>query len=124
MIPAPRSVAVGLPYFPHSSPSPLLQAWYARTHEGALPYRLFALSNFASMLALLTYPFVVEPNLASRTQGLVWSGGFVCFAVICGFTAWRTSRQAAVYPKRTESAGELPESAPGWTLRLVWLGLA
>src|SRR5215475_4854085 len=67
-------VTVGLPYFLLSSTSPLLQAWYARTHTGGLPYRLFALSNFASMLALLTYPFLVEPNLASRSQGVVWSG--------------------------------------------------
>src|SRR5689334_10083036 len=60
-------VTVGLPYFLLSSTSPLLQAWYARTHTGGLPYRLFALSNFASMMALLTYPFVVEPNLPSHT---------------------------------------------------------
>src|SRR5712671_5991498 len=119
------TVTVGLPYFLLSSTSPLLQAWYARTHEGGLPYRLFALSNFASMLALLTYPFVVEPNLPSRMQGLVWSAGFVCFAAICGLTAWRTSRQAAAYPKKAADAGTLAaESAPGWTSRLVWLGLA
>jgi len=29
---------------------PLVQAWYARSHEGAAPYRLFALSNLGSML--------------------------------------------------------------------------
>ena len=40
-----------------SATSPLLQAWYLRTHAGAIPYRLFALSNFGSMLALLSYPF-------------------------------------------------------------------
>src|SRR5690242_6028077 len=57
------AVTVGLPYFLLSSTSSLLQAWYARTHAGGLPYRLFALSNFAFMLALLTYPFLVEPNL-------------------------------------------------------------
>src|SRR5262249_9507704 len=53
----------GLPSFLLSSTSPLLQAWYARNHKGGLPYRLFALSNFASMLALLSYPLVVEPRL-------------------------------------------------------------
>src|SRR5207249_7051839 len=45
-------VTVGLPYFLLSSTSPLLQAWYARTHTSGMPYRLFALSTFASMLAL------------------------------------------------------------------------
>src|SRR6476620_7801445 len=55
------SVTVGLPYFLLASTSPLLQAWYARTHKGGMPYRLFALSNFASLLALLSYPLVIEP---------------------------------------------------------------
>jgi hypothetical protein len=117
------SVTVGLPYFLLSSTSPLLQAWYARTHTGGMPYRLFALSNFASMLALLTYPFVVEPSLPSKTQGLAWSAGFVCFAAICALTAWRTASQntiAAVQPADAE-AGDGP---PGWTDRLLWLGLA
>src|SRR3954468_13951108 len=85
------AVTVGLPYFLLSSTSPLLQAWYARTHTGGMPYRLFALSNFASMLALLTYPFLVEPNLPSHPQAYVWSAGFVCFAVICAITAWKSA---------------------------------
>src|SRR5262249_17918100 len=89
-------ITVGLPYFVLSSTSPLLQAWYARTHIGGVPYRLFALSNFASMLALLTYPFVVEPNLPSKTQAWVWTGAFVCFAVVCAVTAWKTSLAKAV----------------------------
>src|SRR5579872_7253914 len=54
---------IGLPYALLSATSPLLQAWYLRTHKGVVPYRLFALSNFGSMLALLTYPSLVEPRL-------------------------------------------------------------
>src|SRR5579871_2420329 len=54
---------VGLPYMLLSATSPLLQAWYIRTHPGAIPYRLFALSNFGSMLALLSYPTLVEPRM-------------------------------------------------------------
>src|SRR5215813_4233821 len=95
-------ITVGLPYFVLSSTSPLLQAWYARTHIGGMPYRLFALSNFASMLALLTYPFVVEPNLPSHMQGKIWSGAFVAFAVICGVTAWRASNLTSVASKTVE----------------------
>src|SRR5262245_6466271 len=78
------AMTVGLPYFLLSSTSPLLQAWYARTHKGGLPYRLFALSNFASMLALLSYPTLIEPNLANRTQGWIWSAAYVAFAAVCG----------------------------------------
>src|ERR1035438_8091320 len=80
------TVTVGLPYFLLSSTSPLLQAWYARTHSEGLPYRLFALSNFSSMLALLSYPFLIEPNLPSRTQAFFWSAGFVAFTLLCGLT--------------------------------------
>ena len=61
------AVTVGAPYFLLSSTSPLLQAWYARQKRG-VPYRLFALSNGASMLALLSYPLLVEPNLPTRVQ--------------------------------------------------------
>src|SRR5580704_17144459 len=50
------AATAGLPYILLSATSPLLQAWYLRTRAGAIPYRLFALSNFGSMLALLSYP--------------------------------------------------------------------
>jgi hypothetical protein len=68
------SATVGMPYFLLSSTSPLLQAWYARSHKEGMPYRLFALSNFASMLALLSYPLLIEPNLPNRVQAYGWSG--------------------------------------------------
>ena len=117
------AVTVGLPYFLLSSTSPLLQAWYARSHKGGLPYRLFALSNLASMTALLTYPFLVEPNLPSHMQGILWSGGFVCFALLCGLTAWRSSSLAAV-PEFADAPMEEEDPPPSFALRLLWLGLA
>ena len=115
------SVTVGMPYFLLSSTSPLLQAWYARTHQTGLPYRLFALSNFCSMLALLTYPFLIEPNFASRTQGIAWSAAFVAFASLCALTAWRA---AAGNSQAAPSAGPEPVPRPTWIQRLLWLGLA
>jgi spermidine synthase len=84
---------IGLPYFLLSSTSPLLQAWYVRTSGNGMPYRLFALSNFGSMLALLSFPFLVEPNLTSRHQAYWWSFAYVVFAAVCGYTAW-LSRQS------------------------------
>jgi hypothetical protein len=117
------SVTVGLPYFLLSSTSPLLQAWYARTHRQGMPYRLFALSNFASMLALLSYPFLVEPNLPARIQGLVWSAAYVGFAALCGVTAWRSSAHAAA-PQAAQQGVPATDGNPAWTLRLLWLGLA
>src|SRR6185503_20813154 len=64
---------VGLPYFLLSSTSPLAQSWFARDFAGSSPYRLFALSNLASMLALLGYPFVLEPWLTNPQQSWAWS---------------------------------------------------
>lgn len=81
-------VTIGLPYFLLSSTSPLLQAWYVRRSGSAIPYRLFALSNFGSLLALVSFPFLVEPMLASRMQAYSWSGAYVAFACLCAYTAW------------------------------------
>jgi hypothetical protein len=117
------AVTVGLPYFLLASTSPLLQAWYARTHRKGLPYRLFALSNFFSMLALLSYPLLVEPNLPVHAQGVAWSAGFAIFAICCGLAAWRSAKGAAAPP--LPSMEESPAgTAPSWSLRLFWLGLA
>ena len=74
------AATIGLPYFLLSSTSPLLQAWYVRRSGSGMPYRLFALSNFGSMLALLSFPFLVEPRLTSRQQAFTWSGAYVLFA--------------------------------------------
>jgi SAM-dependent methyltransferase len=84
------AVTVGLPYFILSTTGPLVQVWYSRSNHGAMPYRLYALSNLGSMLALLTYPVAVEPWLPTRAQALGWSGAFVVFAATCGALAWRS----------------------------------
>src|SRR5205809_8077588 len=80
---------VGLPYFILSSTSPLVQAWFARALPGSSPYRLFALSNFASMLALLGYPFLFEPWFTSPQQSWWWSIGYALFVACCAALAWR-----------------------------------
>ncbi len=87
-------VSVGLPYFLLSTTSPLIQAWHARRHKAALPYRLFALSNLASLAGLLAYPVLVEPNVTLRGQSLGWSAGYIVFAVL-GLAAAAASRNTA-----------------------------
>src|SRR5580698_9540428 len=84
------AATIGLPYTLLAATSPLLQAWYLRTHEGTIPYRLFALSNFGSMLALVSYPLMIEPRFALSRQAVLWSLGYAAFALVCGFTAWRS----------------------------------
>lgn len=82
-------VSIGLPYFVLSTTGPLIQAWFVREKSNSIPYRLFALSNLGSLLALLIYPLVVEPGLPTRWQSYLWSLLFVCFAISCGLLAWR-----------------------------------
>ncbi len=117
------AVTVGLPYFLLSSTSPLLQAWYARDHKEGLPYRLFALSNFASMLALLSYPVLIEPSVSTRMQAWLWSGAYLAFAAVCAATSWRAASRPALAPAHAEEVA-VAEGAPVLSVRLLWLGLA
>src|SRR5438552_7352815 len=82
-------VCVGLPYFVLSATGPLMQEWFRRLHPGRSPYRLYALSNLGSLLALISFPFVFEPNLTRKSQAIVWSCGLGLFVILCGRCAWR-----------------------------------
>jgi len=74
---------IGMPYFLLSTTGPLVQAWFARAFPAGTVYRLFALSNLASLLALLSYPFAVEPWITTRQQSYSWTAGYVLFVVLC-----------------------------------------
>src|SRR5580693_9449666 len=110
---------IGLPYALLSATSPLLQAWYLRTHPGAIPYRLFALSNFGSILALLSYPFAIEPHITLSRQATIWSIAYSIFATLCISTAWQSRKQAPV--------GQVPDLSPANPPRpsdlLLWISL-
>ena len=70
------AATVGLPYFLLSTTGPLLQAWYARRFRGAMPYRLYALSNAGSMFALLSYPVLFEPVFTTHQQAWMWPAAY------------------------------------------------
>ena len=120
------SATIGLPYFVLSTTSPLIQAWFARTFPGRSPYRLFALSNLASMLALLGYPFLLEPWIATRMQAWGWSAGYAAFVGLGVLAARKGRRAGELAPLRTASpADATPTSAPPTLSRqLLWCGLA
>jgi len=114
-------VTAGLPYVILSATSPLLQHWFHRVHPQASPYRLYALSNAGSLLALLGYPFFVEPVLTVRRQADGWSLGYVLFAAACAWSAW--SFWGALSKDdhaETIVAGETPSSRRVFS----WLALA
>lgn len=115
------TLTVGGPYVLLSATAPLVQRWFTIDNPQRSPWRLYALSNFGSFLALLSYPFVFEPLLRLRTQGAIWSSLYVVFALLCGFTAWRM-RSA-----RIDSGANVASQAaarPGVPTILFWLGLA
>jgi hypothetical protein len=89
---AALSLSIGLPFLALGATSPLLQVWLARIEGGPIPYRLFALSNLASLLALLLYPTVIEPHFTLKAQRLVWSIGFAAFAIISVTLALRARK--------------------------------
>ena len=117
------AASVGLPALALSATSPLLNAWYARAApaSGANVYRLYAVSNAGSLLALVAYPFAVEPALSRRSQVLLWSAGFGAFAVLCGYCALRAARAGATGPLDAHGAG--PDDRSDAAARLLWLAL-
>lgn len=123
------SATIGLPYFVLSSTGPLMQRWFSETNPGVSPYRLYALSNIGSLLALLSYPFFFEVKFTRREQAAFWSGGLVVFVLFCGYCAWQVWRRGNPVPigSETVNAGEPvaaePVPAVGWAERWLWLGL-
>ncbi|MGA8653820.1 MAG: fused MFS/spermidine synthase, partial [Xanthobacteraceae bacterium] len=119
------AVSIGLPFFALAANNPLLQAWFVRTGHpaGKDPYFLYAASNAGSFLALLSYPFVLEPTLSLRQHIGLWSGGFwLLFALIvaCGYLLLRSPARADV-----AAFAEAPASpAPSWLTLTRWGFLA
>ena len=122
------AVNIGVPYLLLSATSPLLQAWFRGSAPGRSPYRLYALSNAGSLLALLSYPVLFEPLLPLKTQAFGWSALYALFVLVCGWcglTFMRAAgRAAASAPGAAETAGAVKPGAPGWRLRGLWLILS
>jgi hypothetical protein len=123
------ALAVGVPYLMLSTTGPLMQAWFARVAGagGAAQrtWRLYALSNLGSMLALVAYPLAVEPVFELRSQALLWS---LCYAVFVGLgllVAWRVRQAAEAVPAAALApTGQASVARPGWRECLLWVGLA
>lgn len=119
-------LAIGLPFFVVSTTAPLLQKWFAGIghHSSHDPYFLYAASNAGSLLALLSYPFVLEPNIGLADQRLTWSAGYGLLIVligICGFLL-RRSLKSATNPVETPHDSNPVELK--LSTKLHWLALA
>ena len=113
-------VWIGVPFLALGATSPLLQVWWSRVERTAIPYRLFALSNLASLLALAAYPTVIEPHLTLHAQRIAWCCGYAVFAVIAAVLALRTrSATKESLPAADVEDSALPPST--WAQKLLWL---
>ena len=88
---------VGLPFFIISSNGPLLQKWFSNTGLTSArdPYFLYSASNAGSLVALIAYPVLVEPNFSLGSQSRIWTGGYsglVALVGLCGLALWRLHR--------------------------------
>jgi hypothetical protein len=105
------TVSIGLPYFMLASNSPLMQAWFSRLFPRQSYAKLYSLSNVGSLTGLLAYPILIEPQLTLRVQGWAWSGGFILFALLVGWSALRAQRvdtPAAGQPASSLTKAEKP----------------
>jgi len=98
---------LGLPYFVLSTTGPLIQHWFSRAKPGKSPYRLYALSNFGSLLALVSYPFFFETHFTRKTQAGMWGWGLAVYVVCCGFCVlglWESEAGHANADKRMRNS--------------------
>jgi hypothetical protein len=122
-------MTIGLPYFLLSTTGPLVQAWFARRFPEATVYRLFALSNLASLAALVAYPPLIEPAISLQSQSYAWSALYAVFALLCGTSAWMAARRRAGsrildLDKSGGRNREKQEPAPRAAEYALWLALS
>ena len=117
------AATIGLPFLLLASTSPLLQVWLARRERGPVWYRLFALSNAGSLLALLAYPTLVEPHLTLKLQRSLWAAGFVIYAILCAILARKADTSAPSLPE-TESNAAPTSHAAKWLWFLLPMAAA
>lgn len=117
---------IGLPYFLLSTTGPLVQSWVARVDIGSHVYRLFSLSNVASLVALISYPFLIETQASLQQQAYGWSTLYAAFVVLCIASGSYFVRHAHALPKSTHQQCHIPEGdwEPVWRDYLLWLAPA
>lgn len=123
--------SVGAPFCLLAATGPLVQDWFHRATAGRSPYRLYALSNLGSLLGLLTYPFVIEPNFTLPTQATIWSALFCVFVALVAYCAWAVRNAAPVMeaavagPAKHKTAKPQGVEVPfNWRSSMVWITLA
>jgi len=116
------AVTAGLPFFVVTTASPVLQRWFSATGDpsAADPYFLYAAGNAGSLLALLAYPFVIEPRLTLAAQAKLWAAGYGLFVVLLGLAGRRVLAADAIAVVRAAPTSP----ALSWRTRARWIAMA
>jgi spermidine synthase len=117
---AALGLSIGLPFLMLGATSPLLQVWLARLEARGIPYRLFALSNLASLLALALYPVLIEPRFTLQAQRLIWCCGFAVFAFLSAVLTRRT-RSATHNSAQPKIENESAPAAAPLSHKVLWV---
>lgn len=112
--------SIGIPYFVLSATGPLVQRWFTYRNADSVPYRLYSLSNIGSLLALVSYPFLIEPMLAMQSQTLVWSITYGVFVIGFLLLCWSMYRSSAAVIEQSNQQ----KSTTSLATILLWLGLS
>lgn len=115
-------LSIALPFFVLASNGPLMQAWFSRLHPARSYARLYALSNVGSLLGLLAYPVLIEPNLTLRAQGWMWFAGFTLFGFLTGWIALQSGRAAP--PSQPAADPAYASDRPAFALMSLWIALS
>lgn len=118
------ALSVGAPYLILSTTSPLLQSWFSHAYPQKSPYVLYSYSNAGSLLALITYPFLIEPLLSLKTQALLWSGGYLISIIGIGYCATQVARAQNIRQETPSSPTVLaagPSKGRALLIRVLWV---
>lgn len=118
---------VGVPFFVISTSAPLLQRWFGALPVASAPdpYFLYAASNLGSMIALLGYPFALEPSVGLQGQTVLWTAGYAMFVVLMGACVWLVRTIAPIYPHDAIAAApDVIVPPPTARIRWQWIVLA
>ena len=125
--------SIGLPYFILSSTGPIAQHWFSLANHHQSPYKLYSLSNVASLVALLSFPFLIEPFFTSAQQSLYWSVIYFVYALVMAallVKIARNNQQPKAHDEPLVEQGNEPTKQHDfvsvytrWT-PLLWLGFS
>lgn len=119
--------SVGVPFFALSATAPLLMEWFRQSFPTRPPDRLYAFSNAGSLLALISYPFLLEANFTRTGLSQFWAGGLGVFFLVCLGVAWKTRAITPAVnlgkssrPSHPTPAAQVTPNRSGW----LWVALS